>query len=216
MKFTVTGVAVVAAAVALAGCGSSTTLSARPASSIQQLSAATPALNVLELATGTDPQRIAATIRAFYRATWQNHGAEACSLFSAAGARGFVQAAKVAFPSSVSSTTTCAQAMAFFNADLADSAGTLQQAGVNVSGNILDDVGVDHIAVSGATATAHAPEGVEEFIQPKLFVMVKRGNRWYIEASRKIGQTLPQLLAEAKKKDEPIPPSARTGAPAIK
>lgn len=204
-----TAAAAAALGVAVTGCGSTgaPASATKPPSSIQQLTAAGPAVNVVELTTGTDPQRIAATIQAFYRATWLNHGAEACALFSPAGASGFVQAAKVAFPSSVSSVTTCPQAMSFFNADLADSADTLQQAGVNVSGSILDNVGVDHISVSGTTATAHAPEGVEEFIQPKLFEMVKRGDRWYIQASRKLGQTLPQLLAEAKKKGELIPRS---------
>jgi len=90
--------------------------------------------------------------------------------------------------------------MAYFNATLADSVNTLQQAGVNVSGNILDDVGVQDIVVRGATATAQAPEDVEEFIKPKLFELVRLHNRWLIEGSKELGKTLPQLLAQAKAK----------------
>jgi hypothetical protein len=214
MKLTVTGAAVASIGLALTGCGSSgsrSALSAKPASAIQQLSAAAgPAVNVVDLTTGTDEHQIAATIQAFYRATWQGRGGAACSLFSPAGASGFVQSARIAFPTSVNSSTTCPQAMAFFNSDLADSVNNLQQAGLRISGNVLDNVGVDHVTISGATATARAPEGVQELIQPKLFVLVKRGSRWYIQASRRLGQTLPQLLAEAKKQGELIPRGART------
>jgi hypothetical protein len=220
MKLTVTGAAVASIGLALTGCGSSgsrSALSAKPASAIQQLSAAAgPAVNVVDLTTGTDEHQIAATIQAFYRATWQNQGAAACSLFSPAGASGFVESARIAFPSSVNSATTCPQAMAFYNADLTDSVSTLQQDGVKVTGSILDKVGVDHITVNGSTATAQAPQGVEVFIQPKLFVLVKQSGRWYIQASRKIGQTLLQLLADAKTKGELIPRSARAAGPVVK
>jgi hypothetical protein len=212
--------AAVAAAAAVAGCGSSGSPSAHSSASspdsIQRLAAATPGVNVLELTTGTDQHKISATIQAFYRTTWQDQGPAACSLFSPAGASGFLESARVAFPDSVSSATTCPQAMAFYNADLADSVDTLQQAGVKVSGNILENVGVDHIKVNGTTATAQAPEGVEEFIRPKLFVLVRSNGRWYIQASRKIGQTLPQLLAAAKKKGELIPKSARTAGKTVR
>jgi hypothetical protein len=217
MKRTITGVAAAALGLAVAACGSSgsgspSAASSGPASQTQQVNAGGEALvNVVALESGTNEHQIAATIQAFYRATWHNQGGAACSLFSPAGASGFLQSARIAFPSSVSSATSCARAMAFFNADLADSVNNLQQAGLHISGNVLDDVGVDHIKVSGSSAIAQAPEGVEELIQPKQVVLVKRGTRWYIEASRKLGQTLPQLLAEAKKRRELIPRSARTG-----
>jgi hypothetical protein len=157
-----------------------------------------PAVNALALSTGTDTQRIAATIGAFYRATWRNQGQAACSLFSPEGARGFLTAAHVAFPSSVNSSTTCAQAMRFFNADLVDSVNTLQQSGVNVSPTVLDHVAVAHVLVHGDAATAEAPEGVGVVIQPKLFRLVRSHGRWLIAGSQKLGRTLPQELAAAR------------------
>jgi hypothetical protein len=194
-------VATIAIAAAVGGCGSShkaTPAAQRSPTAIQV--AQTPVVNQVALSSGSPPQQIAATISAFYRATWRNQGSDACSLFSPAGVAGFLQAAKVAFPQSVNSTTSCPQAMAFFNADLADSVDTLQQSGVNVSGNVLDNVGVQHIAVHGDRATAQAPQGVEEFIKPKRFLLVRRGGRWLIDGSQKLGQTLPQVLAAAKTK----------------
>jgi hypothetical protein len=214
---TVTLGASVIAAGAIAGCGSSgppgsAAAASNASSAIQRLAAVTPAVNVVDLSTGTDQHKIAATIQAFYRATWENHGSQACSLFSPSGASGFLQSARIAFPDSVNTTTSCPQAMAFYNADLADSVDTLRQAGVKASGTVLENVGVAHITVNGGTATAQAPENVGEFVAPKLFVLVRRDGRWYIEASRKIGQTLPQLLAAARKKGELVPRGARTAA----
>lgn len=193
-------VATVAAGAALAGCGSGggAGSSAASHSGTQIQVTQTPAPNVVGLVSGTTPQRIAATISTFYRATWENQGAVACSLFSPNGSSGFLQAAKVAFPSSVNQVTTCPDAMKIFNATLADTVDGLQQAGVNVSGNILDNVGVNHIHVQGNRATAEAPQGVEALIKPKLFLLVRVHNRWLIDGSRKIGKTLPQLLAAAK------------------
>jgi hypothetical protein len=199
--------AVAALCVTAAGCGSATQTSGSHfnPTSIQDAAAPAPAVNGIELLQGPDTTQITNTIRAFYRATWQNDDSAACSLFSPAGAAGFLQAAKVAFPDSVNQVTTCADAMRFFNADLADSADTLQQSGVNVSGNILDVVGVKNVKVTGNTATAEAPEGVEEFIAPKVFMMTREHGRWLINGSHKIGQTLAQLLAEAKAKHELVP-----------
>jgi hypothetical protein len=88
--------------------------------------------------------------------------------------------------------------MKIFNATLADSVDQVHQAGVNVSGNVLDNVGVKHIQVHGDTATAQAPVGVEEFIKPKLFLLVRVHNHWLIDSSRRIGRTLPQLLSAAR------------------
>jgi hypothetical protein len=183
--------------------GSGSAAGANPAS-IQDTQPA-QAYNGLSLATSSDTQQISQTIKAFYSATWKNQGSQACALFSPAGAAGFLQAAKIAFPDSVNPTTSCSQAMAFFNADLADSADTLQQSGVNVSGNVLDNVGVSKIRIRGDEASAEAPDGVEEFVKPKTFLLVREHNRWLIDGSRKIGQTLPQLLAAAKRKHELVP-----------
>jgi hypothetical protein len=198
---TLTGKTLTAAALALslAGCGASAASSpsaSKPAASVEATPAAT--LGDVALYSGTSPHQIAATISAFYRATWQNQGTLACSLFSAGGSSGFMQGAKIAFPQSINSATTCPQAMRIFNATLADSVDQLQQAGVNISGNVLDNVGVKRIRVRGNTATAQAPVGVEEFIKPKLFLLVHVHNHWLIDGSRKIGKTLPQLLATAR------------------
>ncbi len=194
-------IAAVTLGLVVSGCGASSGTSTvgpggKPAASIQLTKA--PAVNEVALVTGSAPQQITATIQAFYRATWQNHGPAACSLFSPAGERGFMAAATVAFPETVNTTTTCPQVMAYFAADLSDSADNLQQSGVNVSGNILDKVGVSHIKISGSNATAQAPEGVEEFIKPKIFLLTHTGGRWLISGSKKIGQTLAQMLAAAK------------------
>jgi hypothetical protein len=190
---------------AAAGCGSSSApaTSAHHASpSSIQLTQQPATIDVRDLVTGSAARQITSTIVTFYRATWQNHGSLACSLFSPAGVSGFMKAARVAFPSTATGNFTCNQAMAYFNATLADSVSTLQQAGVNVSGNVLDNVGVQHIVVRGATATAQAPQGVPEFIKPKLFLLVHLRGRWLIAGSAKLGKTLPQLLAQAKAKGE--------------
>jgi len=150
--------------------------------------------------TGTPQQEITATIVTFYKATWLDDRSLACSMFSPAGEKGFMASAKVAFPYTVTSHFTCEQVMTYYNATLADSADNLQQAGLNVSGNILEDVGVKDIKISkgGQTATAQAPENVEEFIKPKLFLLQRLNNRWEIEGTSELGKTLPQLLAQAK------------------
>lgn len=192
------------AAVAV-GCGSSSaprTSGSHASPTSIQVTQQPAAIDVRDLETGTAPRQITSTIVAFYRATWQDNGGLACSLFSSAGLTGFMKAAQIAFPNTVNGQFTCAQAMAYFHATLADSVDTLQQAGVNVSGNVLDDVGVQRIVVHGATATAQAPEDVSEFIKPKLFQLVRVKGRWLIEGSTKLGKTLPQLLAQAKAKGE--------------
>jgi hypothetical protein len=199
VTLTVKTLAAAAITLAVSGCGgkaSSSSPASEPAGSVQVTAAA--AVNAVALYSGTSPHQIAATISAFYRATWQNQGALACSLFSANGSSGFMQAAKIAFPQSINAATTCPQALKIFNATLADSVNQLQQAGVNVSGDILDKVGVTHIRVHGNAATAQAPVGVEEFIKPKLFLLVRVHNHWLIDSSRKIGKTLPQVLAGAR------------------
>jgi hypothetical protein len=199
--------AAVAIGLAVTGCGSShkhsTTSSAKSAQATED--SQPTGLNQVALQTGSDQQQITATIRAFYKATWLNNDAAACSLFSPTGLTGFMASAKVAFPDTVNARTTCPQVMAYFNADLADSADTLQQSGVNISGDILEDVGVKDIKVTGNTAIAQAPESVEELIAPKNFSLVRTKGRWLISGSSKIGQTLAQLLAQAKKKGELIP-----------
>jgi hypothetical protein len=196
--------AVLALTAAATGCGSGararTAASHASPSSIQVTQP--PAIDVRDLTTGNAAQQITSTIVTFYRATWQNNRTLACSLFSPTGLTGFMKAARVAFPYTVNAKFTCEQAMAYFNATLADSANTLQQAGVNVSGNILNNVGVQHILVHGATATAQAPENVAEFIKPKLFMLVRLKGQWLIEGSKKLGKTLPQLLAQAKRNGE--------------
>jgi hypothetical protein len=195
--------ATVLALAAATGCGSSTSpkQSATHASPTAiQVTQQPAAVDVRDLETGPTAQQITSTIVTFYRATWQNNRSLACSLFSPAGVTGFLKAAQIAFPQTLNAKFTCEQAMSYFNATLADSANTLQQAGVNVSGNVLDNVGVQHITVRGATATAQAPEGVSEFIKPKLFLLVHLNGRWLIEGSKKLGKTLPQLLAQAKAK----------------
>jgi hypothetical protein len=197
-------IAALALAAAATGCGSGarakTAASHASPTSIQVTQA--PAIDVRDLKTGNAAQQITSTIVTFYRASWQNNRSLACSLFSPAGETGFMKAAQVAFPYTVNAKFTCEQAMAYFNATLADSVNTLQQAGVNVSGNILDNVGVQHIVVHGAAATAQAPEEVSELIKPKLFALVHVDGRWLIEGSKKLGKTLPQLLAQAKAKGE--------------
>jgi hypothetical protein len=155
-------------------------------------------VDVRDLLTGSPQQQITATIVTFYKATWQDDRALACSMFSPAGEKGFMQSAKIAFPYTVNSHFTCPEVMSYYNATLADSVDNLQQAGVNVSGNILEDVGVKDIVVHGNTATAQAPENVEEFIKPKLFTLQRLNDRWQIEGTKALGKTLPQLLAQAK------------------
>jgi hypothetical protein len=204
-----------ALAAAATGCGSGAraTPAAKHASpSSIQLTQQPAATDVRDLKTGTAAAQITATIVTFYRATWQDNRTLACSLFSPAGVTGFIKAAQVAFPYTVNAKFTCEQAMAYFNATLADSVNTLQQAGVNVSGNILENVGVQHIVVHGVTATAQAPEEVSELIKPKLFLLVHVGNRWLIKGSKELGKTLPQLLAQAKAKGElPAKPRHASG-----
>jgi hypothetical protein len=189
---------------AVSGCGSGTTSATsanhKSPTSIQVVDP--PAVDVRHLLTGTPQQQITTTIVTFYRATWQNDRPLACSMFSPAGEKGFIQSAKIAFPYTVNGNFTCEQIMAYFHATLADAVNTLQQAGVNVSGNVLDNVGVQKIVVHGNTATAQAPEQVEELIKPKLFMLVRLDNRWQIEGTKALGKTLPQLLATAKAKGE--------------
>ena len=188
---------------AVTGCGSSNkSASAHQKSPTSIQVVQPPAVDVRDLLTGSPEQQITATIVTFYRATWQDDRALACSMFSPAGETGFMQSAKIAFPYTVNGHFTCPEVMSYFNATLADSADNLQQAGVNVSGNILDNVGVKDIVVHGNTATAHAPENVEEFIKPKLFMLVRMNDRWQIQGTKELGKTLPQLLAQAKAKGQ--------------
>jgi hypothetical protein len=189
---------------AVSGCGSSaksaSSTSHKSPTSIQVVDP--PAVDVRNLVTGTAQQQITATIRTFYRATWQDNRTLACSMFSPAGERGFMQSSKIAFPYTVNAHFTCEEVMSYFNATLADSVDNLQQAGVNVSGNILDNVGVEKIVVHGDTATAQAPESVAEIIKPKGFLLVRLHGRWLIEGTKELGKTLPQILAQAKAKGQ--------------
>jgi hypothetical protein len=199
--------AAVALSIAATACGASsphTNTQAQPAPAHATNAAAVqaPAVNQIDLASGSDRRRVSATIAAFYRATWNDQTSSACSLFSPAGSKGFLKAAKVAFPSSINPTTSCAQAMEFFHAGLADSVDTLQQSGVNVSGDILNHVKVNDVRISGTSAAAIAPEGVDVLIKPKRFLLVRDNGRWLIDGSQKVGKTLPQILAKAKAKGE--------------
>jgi hypothetical protein len=200
----ITVLAAFALGAAITGCGSSaksaSSASGKSPTSIQDLQA--PAIDVRDLLTGTPQHEITATIVTFYKATWLDDRSLACSMFSPAGEKGFMASAKVAFPYTVTAHFTCEQVMSYYNATLADSADNLQQSGLNVSGNILEDVGVKDIVVHGDTATAQAPENVEEFIKPKLFVLQRLNDRWEIEGTKSLGKTLPQLLAQAKAKGQ--------------
>jgi hypothetical protein len=199
-----TGVAALAVTVGMCACGN-TKQASRPtgyAPAAATQAAPPSAVNQLDLASGSPEHQISATIAAFYRATWRGEGSAACSLFSPTGVAGFLKAAKVAFPNSINPTTSCSQAMAFFHAGLADSVDSLQQSGVNVSGDILNHVGVKDIRISGGAAAAEAPENVQVFVKPKRFLLVRQGGRWLIKGSQKLGKTLPQILATATARGE--------------
>jgi hypothetical protein len=197
----VTSTLALATAIGVSACGASQPAPSTPTAT-QAAAIQAPAVDQIDLSTGSDRHKITSTIQAFYRTTWNGQGAAACSLFSSQGSSGFLKAARVAFPSSVNSTTSCAQAMAFFHAGLADQVDTLQQSGVNVSGNILDHVAVSDIHARGGVAAAEAPVGVDVLIKPKRFLLVRQRGQWLISGSQKIGKTLPQILAEAKAKGE--------------
>jgi hypothetical protein len=178
-------VAAIGAALMLAGCGGSN--ASNFASSTSTTSNGGPAIdsavNVVALSIGSNQQQITSTIQAFYRATWENDTVGACSLFSANGARGFMAAAKVAFPGSVNSATTCPEIMRTFNASIVQQVQTLQDDDVSVDGDALNQVGVADVKVSGDKATAQAPEQVGVLIAPKLFHMVYVNKRWLIDSS---------------------------------
>jgi hypothetical protein len=199
--------AVILPCLAIAACGSSgadrTTatgkLTAQQVSSVAKQSKAPPVSDI-ELATGTPAHQITETLVSFYRAAWQNDAARACSLFSPAGAAGFEHASKSAFPGSVLPSSPCTHDMQLFSAALGDSVSNLQQDQPNVSGDILNNVGVAEIKVRGNAATALAPMNVEEIINPKRISLVRVAGRWRIAGSQSLNKSnLPQILKRAER-----------------
>jgi hypothetical protein len=191
-----------AAAAVLAGCGGS---SGSSALNVQRTAARTrhatvPPVSDLQLTTGSPAHQITETLVSFYRAAWQDDAARACSLFSPAGATGFMNASKTAFPGSAKPSSPCTHDMQLFAAALGDSVSNLQQSQPNVSGDVLDNVGVSQIRIQGATATAIAPMNVAAIINPKRIDLVQIGGRWRINASHSLNQSnLPKLLHQAQK-----------------
>lgn len=203
------GLAALALAAGIAGCGgsSSTSTARTPARTAPPQVAP---ISDLELVTGTPQHQITATIVSFYRAAWHDDAARACSLFSPAGLAGFMRAARVAFPGSITRYSTCVDAMRVFNAGLVDSVNTLvQQQGVPVSGAVLDHVAVQDLRVIGNFATVIAPVGIEPIIKPKRISLVRERGRWLIAGSHSLTTTIAQMLAEARAKGELTPAKKR-------
>jgi hypothetical protein len=190
-----------AGTLALGGCGSSgtaSTVSARQAAAIVRTTK-TPPVSDLELATGSPTHQITETLVSFYRAAWQDDAERACSLFSPAGAAGFMKASRTAFPSSALPSSPCSHDMQLFSAALGDSVSNLQQSQPNVSGDILNNVGVAAITVHGDTATALAPMNVETIVNPKRIDLVRLSGRWRIAGSHSLNASnLPAILKRAQ------------------
>jgi hypothetical protein len=196
----VRALAVPAIAAALAGCGGSSHHTGTTAATQNATVRAAP-VSDLALVTGPPAQQITETIVAFYRAASQNDAARACSLFSPAGAAGFLRAAKISFPASINQFSTCTKAMEIYNASLTASISQLQQSDPAVSGAALDNVRVASISVRGVTATVLAPVNAEPMINPKLISLVRSGGRWLINGSESLNKSnLPQILAQARAK----------------
>jgi hypothetical protein len=190
-----------AAAAVLAGCGGS---SGSGALNIQRTSdpirhTTAPPVSDLQLTTGSPAHQITETLISFYRAAWEDDAATACSLFSPAGAAGFIDASKTAFPGSATPASPCTHDMQLFAAALGDSVSNLQQTQPSISGNVLDNISVAKIQIHGDTATAEAPMNVVAIINPKRIDLVQIGGRWRINASHSLNQSnLPKLLKHAQ------------------
>jgi hypothetical protein len=143
----------------------------------------------LELVRGSPAHQITETLISFYRAAWQNDAARACSLFSPAGAAGFMKASTTAFPGSATPKSPCAHDMELFSAAHGDSVVNLQQSQPNASGDILDHIAVARIRITGNTATAWAPMNVSDIINPKLIDLVRIGGRWRINGSHSLNKS---------------------------
>jgi hypothetical protein len=160
---------------------------------------AVPPISARALISGSDAHRITETIVAFYRASWQGQASAACRLFSPAGRLGFLHAAAVAFPQGVSARSSCAHAMAIYNAALGDSVSNTEAADPSFSPAALDTVGVSAITMRGNRAAAIAPDNLAELINPQEIDLVRTAGRWQIDGSRSLNKSnLPQILARAR------------------
>jgi hypothetical protein len=158
-----------------------------------------PPVSDLQLVTGSPTHQITETLVSFYRAAWQDDAARACGLFSPAGAAGFMQASRTAFPGSATAASPCTHDMDLFAAALGDSVQNLQQTQPNVSGDVLNNVGVAGIEVHGRTATAIAPMNVAAIINPKRIDLVRIGEHWRIDASHSLNKSnLLRILKQAQ------------------
>lgn len=211
---TIRAIAVVSLCGALAACGGSHHRTSAATNNLVPPTptgpgAPTPAPPVSDLAMVSGPaaKQIAQTAVAFYRAAWQNRGAEACALFSPTGKAGFMRAAKVSFPQSINQFSTCTEAMAIYNASLVTSVQNLQQDDPQVSGDGLNNVKIGRIQVHGSTATAIGPLNALPVVNPKQLNFVNIGGRWFINGSYSLSKSnLPKILAEAKKGAKKVPP----------
>lgn len=158
---------------------------------------AVPPVSERALRSGSDAQRITRAIVAFYRAAWEGQGSTACAQFSPQGRTGFLRAAHVAFPQGVGARSTCAHAMALYNAALGDSASNAEAADPSFSTAPLDHVGVAGIEVRGRRATAIAPTNVVQLINPERFELVRSGGRWYIDSSHSLNRSNLQAILRA-------------------
>jgi hypothetical protein len=190
------------AALALAGCGSSSTPTTAQSAArrVALYGSKVPPIPDLQLVTGSPAHQITETLVSFYRAAWQDDGGRACGLFTAAGAAGFIKASTAAFPSSATPASPCSHDMQLFAAALGDSVSNLQQDQPNISGDILNNVGVAQIRIRGDSATAIAPMDVAAIINPKRIDLVRIGGRWRIDASHSLNASnLPKILHRAQK-----------------
>lgn len=194
---------------ALAGCGggggggnAAPTTTATPAAAVNPAAnpVAAPPIGGVALTTGSAVHQITTTVAAFYRAAWENNAAGACSLFSPTGMSGFMRAAKVSFPASVNSESTCADAMKIYNATLAASVQNLQDGSPSVTGSSLNSVTIGKIHIQGNVATAIGPLNALPEINPKLIRLVKMGRHWLIDGSYSLSKSnLPELLKQSAK-----------------
>jgi hypothetical protein len=196
---------VLSAATAVAGCGSaghgSGTATGTPAAYTTKTAnpVAAPPLSLAALKHGSASHQITEAIVAFYRGAWENNATAACDEFSAAGVKGFMHAAKTAFPQSINPESTCEHAMEIYNAALGESASTAEDNDEAFNPSGLDNVGVEKIRVTGDSATAIAPTNVLEVINPEQIVLTRLNGRWLIEASHSLNKSnLAQILAKAK------------------
>ena len=148
---------------------------------------------------GSQSHQITEAIVAFYRGAWEDDATAACDEFSRAGVAGFMHAAKIAFPQSITPSSTCEHAMEIYNAALSESASTAEDNDPSFDTSALEDAGVAEIRIAGNSATAIAPTNALEVINPEQIVLQRVGGRWLIEASHSLNKSnLPQILAKAK------------------